>query len=171
MLGADLLFSPLSPYSKLSVSKIHTQAEQVLEDKLVAQLIELGYEQVAVHDEASLLTSLKTQLEAFNDVTLTEVEFDKELNHLTRSPAVFEKAKVLRDKMALLRDCGQPNDNEGSASSDGETIYLDFLDDSNFGRNRFQVTQQVTMEGSYKNRYDFAILVNGLATFIHCIAA
>ncbi len=29
-------------------------------------------------------------------------------------------------------------------------------------RNRYQVTQQVKMEGSYKNRYDVTILVNGL---------
>ncbi len=126
-----------------------TQPEQVLEDNLVAQLVSLGYERVAVLDEGSLLANLKTQLEAFNEVVLTEAEFEKVLNHLTRSPAVFEKAKVLRDRMALQRegDCGRP---AGSASP--ETVYLDFLDSSDFSRNRFQVTQQVSMEGSYKNR-------------------
>jgi type I restriction enzyme R subunit len=136
-----------------------TQPEQVLEDNLVEQLVSLGYERVAVLDEASLLANLKTQLEAFNEVVLTEEEFEKVLNHLTRSPAVFEKAKVLRDRMALQRegDCGRP---AGSASP--ETVYLDFLDSSDFSRNRFQVTQQVSMEGSYKNRYDVTILVNGL---------
>ena len=136
-----------------------TQPEQVLEDKLVAQLIVQGYERVEVTDEASLLANLKTQLEAFNGVVLSEVEFEKVLNHLTRSPAVFEKAKVLRDKFALKRDCGRP---DGSRSPSEETVYLDFLDDSDFSRNRFQVTQQVSMEGSYKNRYDVTILVNGL---------
>ena len=115
-----------------------TQSEQTLENELVDQLVGLGYERVKVEDEASLLANLKTQLEAFNGVSLTEAEFGKVMNHLTRSNAVFEKAKILRDKMALERE-------------DGETVYLDFLDENQLERNLFQVTQQVTMEGSYKN--------------------
>ncbi|PQJ27446.1 type I restriction endonuclease subunit R [Rubritalea profundi] len=126
-----------------------TQSEQTLENELVDQLVGLGYERVKVEDEASLLANLKTQLEAFNGVALTDTEFGKVMNHLTRSNAVFEKAKILRDKMALERE-------------DGETVYLDFLDENQLERNLFQVTQQVTMEGSYKNRYDVTVLVNGL---------
>ena len=45
---------------------------------------------------------------------------------------------------------------------DGETVYLEFFDSADPPRNRYQVTQQVKMEGSYKNRYDVTILVNGL---------
>ncbi|MFC4996038.1 hypothetical protein [Rubritalea tangerina] len=100
-----------------------SKSEQKLENELVAQLVAQGYEKVAVVDEASLLANLKTQLEAFNGVTLSESEFGKVMNHLTRSNAVFEKAKVLRDKMALERDCVQP---DGSASQSSDTIYLDF---------------------------------------------
>ncbi|MFC4994271.1 type I restriction endonuclease [Rubritalea tangerina] len=124
------------------------QSEQILEDKLVAQLIFLGYDRVDVVDEASLLANLKAQLEAFNGVTLTDSEFGKVMNHLTRSNAVFEKAKVLRDKMALERDCVRP---DGSASQSSDTTYLDFLDDTDLERNRFQVTQQVTMEGRFRS--------------------
>ncbi|WP_018969046.1 type I restriction endonuclease subunit R [Rubritalea marina] len=125
------------------------QSEQKLENALVAHLLTQGYEKVAVIDEASLLANLKTQLEDFNGVTLTDTEFGKVMNHLTRSNAVFEKAKILRDRMALERE-------------DGETVYLDFLNENQLERNLFQVTQQVTMEGSYKNRYDVTLLVNGL---------
>ena len=42
-----------------------TEPEQVLEDKLVAQLVGQGYTKVAVTDEASMLANLKAQLEAF----------------------------------------------------------------------------------------------------------
>ena len=108
-----------------------SQSEQNLENELVDQLVELGYERVKVEDEASLLANLKTQLEAFNGLTLSEAEFGKVMNHLTRSNAVFEKAKILRDKMALERE-------------DGETVYLDFLDENLLERNLFQVTQQIT---------------------------
>lgn len=137
-----------------------TQPEQVLEDNLVAQLVGQGYQRVEVTDEPSLLANLKSQLEAFNRITLTDAEFTRVMNHLTRSNAVFEKAKILRDKMALEREDGDSGRPSGSASS--ETVYLDFLDENDLGRNLFQVTQQVKMEGSYKNRYDVTILVNGL---------
>ena len=125
------------------------QPEQALEDGLVAQLIGQGYTRVAVTDEASMLANLKAQLEAFNGLTLTQGEFSKVLNHLNRKAGVFEKAKTLRDRMKLDRE-------------DGQTVYLEFFDSVNPLRNLYQVTQQVAIEGSYKNRYDVTILVNGL---------
>ncbi|APZ94962.1 type I restriction endonuclease subunit R [Fuerstiella marisgermanici] len=126
-----------------------TQSEQILEDNLVAQLIAAGYDKVAVTDEASMLANLKTQVQLFNDVTLTDAEFTRVLHHLNRKSGVFNKAGILRDRMKLTKD-------------DGDTVYLEFFDSTNPLRNRFQVTQQVTMEGSYKNRYDVTILINGL---------
>ena len=127
----------------------NTQPEQVLEDQLVAQLIDLGYSKADVTDEASMLANLKAQLQTFNGLTLTDAEFTKVLHHLNKKSGVFNKAHILRDRMKLTRD-------------DGDIAYLEFFDSANPLRNRFQVTQQVEMEGSYKNRYDVTILVNGL---------
>lgn len=126
-----------------------TQPEQVLEDELVAQLVGQGYTRAAVTDEASMLANLKAQLEAFNGVTLTDGEFTKVLHHLNKKSGVFNKAHILRDRMKLTKE-------------DGDTVYLEFFDSGDPLRNRYQVTQQVTMEGSYQNRYDVTILVNGL---------
>ena len=126
-----------------------TQPEQVLEDEMVAQLIGKGYTRAAVTDEASMLANLKAQLEAFNGVTLTGGEFTKVLHHLNKQSGVFNKAHILRDRMKLDKE-------------DGDTVYLEFFDSVDPLRNRYQVTQQVTMEGSYKNRFDVTILVNGL---------
>lgn len=125
------------------------QPEQVLEDNLIAQLAGQGYAKAAVTDEASMLANLKAELEAFNGVSLTEGEFSKVLHHLNKSAGVFAKAHILRDRMKLTKE-------------DGETVYLQFFDSADPLRNRYQVTQQVAMEGSYKNRYDVTILVNGL---------
>ena len=56
------------------------------------------------------------------------------MHHLTKSAGVFEKAKILRDRMKLNRE-------------DGTTTYLEFFDSTNPQRNRWQVTQQVSVEG------------------------
>jgi type I restriction enzyme, R subunit len=126
-----------------------TQPEQALENELVAQLIGQGYTKVAVTDEATMLANLKTQLEDFNGMALTSGEFTKVLHYLNKSSAVFAKAHLLRDRMKLEKE-------------DGNTVYMEFFDSVEPLRNRFQVTQQVSMEGTYKNRYDVTILINGL---------
>lgn len=125
-----------------------TQPEQVLEDNLVAQLVNLGYGRVTIKDEKDLLVNLKTQLEKHNNITLSETEFNKVLNHLNRGN-VFDRAKILRDKFQYTKDNGQSG-------------YLEFLDVENWCQNQFQVTQQISVEGKYKNRYDVTILINGL---------
>ncbi|KFN38997.1 MAG: deoxyribonuclease HsdR [Sulfuricurvum sp. MLSB] len=125
-----------------------TQSEAILEDNLLKQLVSLGYEKVLIRDESELLANLKKQLERHNKTTLDEVEFARILNHLNKGN-VFEKAKILRDKYALTR-------------ADGTTKYIEFIDTEHWCQNLFQVTHQVTIEGSYKNRYDVTILINGL---------
>ena len=45
---------------------------------------------------------------------------------------------------------------------DGTSSYIEFLNQEHWCQNQFQVTQQVTMEGTYKNRYDVTLLINGL---------
>ncbi len=126
-----------------------TQSEQILENNLVTQLEKLGYGVVQVTDEAQLLTNLKAQLEKHNGKTLSATEFAKVLNYLNKGTSVFERAKLLRDRFQFTRD-------------NGETEYIEFLNLEHWCQNQFQVTRQVTMEGSYVNRYDVTLLINGL---------
>lgn len=125
-----------------------TQPEQVLESNLIKQLNSLGHKSVTIKNEADLLANLKSQLEKHNQITLSNKEFSKVINHLNKGN-VFEKARILRDKMNFERD-------------NGETAYLEFINQEHWCKNQFQVTNQVSMEGSYKNRYDVTILINGL---------
>jgi len=124
------------------------QPEQALEDELVAQLQKLGHTFIKIKDETDLLANLKQQLETHNKTQLTDSEFKKVLNHLNKGN-VFERAKILRDKMHLKKE-------------DGTSVYIEFLNQTQWCQNQFQVTQQVTIEGNYKNRYDVTLLVNGL---------
>ena len=124
------------------------QPEQILEDNLIAQLQTLGYAFVTINDEKDLLTNLKSQLEKHNSIIFSAKEFDRVLNILSKG-TVFEKAKILREKQHIVRD-------------NGDHLYFEFFEQENWCQNQFQVSRQVSMEGSYKNRYDVTLLINGL---------
>lgn len=123
------------------------QPEAVLEAALLKQLQQQSFELVSVTDEVSLLANLKSQLERLNDIQLSQNEFKQVLNHLSKG-SIFEKAKTLRDRFQFDKD-------------DGTSGYVRFLHEDHEA-NQWQATQQVTVEGRYKNRYDVTILVNGL---------
>ena len=127
------------------------QSEAILENNLIKQLIDLDYAPVKVMDGDALVSNLKTQLEVFNKTTYTDKEFDGILNHLAKGN-VFQKAKTLRDRYRFERE-------------NGEIAYVRFFDSENWNNNLFQITNQVTQEGSYKNRYDVTLLVNGLPNY------
>ncbi len=125
-----------------------TQSEAVLEEQLLQQLTTLGYERVTLPDETALFANLKQQLEKHNGLNLSEREFQRVLNHLDKGN-VFDRARTLRDRMQLTRD-------------DGTSAYVQFLNTQHWCRNEYQVTNQVTLEGTYTNRYDVTLLINGL---------
>ncbi len=124
------------------------QPEQILEEQLIEQLQKLSYSYVEIKDETALLSNLKKQLEKHNNISFSDKEFERVLNILSKG-SVFEKAKTLREKQHIVRD-------------NGDNLYFEFIQSEHWCQNQFQVTNQVTMEGSYKNRYDVTILINGL---------
>ncbi len=124
------------------------QPEQALENNLLIQLTKLGYKQVVIKGEADLLLNLKSQLEKQNKVKLSDGDFKQILNFINKGN-IFERAKILRDRVPYLDD-------------DGKHRTIELINQIHWCQNQFQVTQQVTMEGKYKNRYDVTILINGL---------
>jgi type I restriction enzyme R subunit len=125
------------------------QSELILEKNLIEQLSSNGYEKVTIRDEADLLINLKKQLEKHNKKTFSDSDFKQILNHLTKSNNIFEKALLLRDKFAFKNE-------------NNDLVYVEFINMDFWCQNEYQVTNQITVEGSYKNRYDVTILINGL---------
>jgi type I restriction enzyme, R subunit len=125
-----------------------SQSEQELEQNLIDRLTRLGYEPVTIRNATELTANLKTQLEKHNNTQLSPEEFKRVLNHLDKGN-IFDRAERLRDKMELPRD-------------DGTTTYLEFLNTEHWCQNQYQVTHQIAQQGSYKNRYDVTLLINGL---------
>lgn len=128
------------------------QSEAQLEEKLIEKLETLNYQRVSIKDYDALVDNFRVQINEFNKgvlkgTPLTDTEFTRVINYLV-GKSVLQSARQLRDKFVLDRD-------------DGSTCYLSFLSDVN-DRNIYQVTNQVTVRGKYKNRYDVTLLVNGL---------
>jgi type I restriction enzyme R subunit len=124
------------------------QPEAILESQLIAQLQKIGYAYTLINSEKDLISNFKAQLEKHNNIQFSKSEFEKVLNILSKG-SVFEKAKTLREKQHILRD-------------NGDDLYFEFIQTEHWCQNQFQVTNQVTMEGKYKNRYDVTLLINGL---------
>ena len=132
------------------------QSEAALEAGLIATLQEMDYEYVEIAEERNLEANFKRQLEIhnrkrlaeFNRTTFTNEEFEKILIYLEGGTR-FEKAKKLRDLYPL-------------DTADGKRIWVEFLNRQQWCQNEFQVSNQITVEGRKKCRYDVTILINGL---------
>ena len=133
-----------------------TQSEQALEEGLIKTLIDNSYERVFIKEEENLKENFKLQLEKHNRKELerhnrtsfSDAEFDRIMLHLEGGTR-FEKAKKLRDLYTLQSD-------------EGENIWVEFLNTQSWCQNEFQVSNQITVEGRKKCRYDVTILINGL---------
>lgn len=129
------------------------QSESQLEENLIKQLVNQGFNRVTITDEEQLKNNFRNELFEHNKAKLnnepfTDKEFERILRHV-EGKSVFQSAMVLRDKFILERE-------------DGSEIYIEFFDTQNWCKNRFQVTNQTTVVGKYTNRYDVTLLINGL---------
>ena len=132
------------------------QSEAALEAGLIATLQQMDYEYVQIVEEDNMYANFKRQLEVHNRKRLEEhgrsefttEEFEKILIYL-ESGTRFEKAKKLRDLYPL-------------DTADGQRIWVEFLNRQQWCQNEFQVSNQITVEGRKKCRYDVTILINGL---------
>ena len=132
------------------------QSEAALETGLVQTLQQMSYEYIQIDEGTNLKENFKRQLEIHNKKQLaehgrerfTEAEFDKILLYL-EGGSRFEKAKKLRDLFALELE-------------NGCRLWVSFLNKKQWCQNEFQVSNQITIEGRKKCRYDVTILVNGL---------
>ena len=133
------------------------QSEAELEKEFIRMLQEQGYEYIKIDSETELSNNLKKQLELLNDYTFTDHEWDiffkdNIVGNKNSNDSIQEKTRTIQeDYIKNLRREDKTIKN----------IYL--LDKKNVHNNRLQVINQYKAEnGTYKNRYDVTILVNGL---------
>lgn len=132
----------------------YIQTEAALENDMIKTLIGMGYENISIPDEATLLSNFKNKISEhnltteLNGIPLSDSEFERLLNEL-QGKGVFNSAYNLRQKQVITRD-------------DGSKAYIELINKNKWCHNIFQVTNQITVNARRVNRYDVTILINGL---------
>lgn len=130
------------------------QSEASLEKEFIRMLQEQSYEFILIREEKNLIDNLRKQLSLLNDYQFTEKEWKQIFNNCLCKPnaGIKEKTEIIQENhiFPLKRD-------------NGETKNIKLIDKVNIHNNRLQVINQYEVsDGTYKNRYDVTILVNGL---------
>lgn len=126
-----------------------TQSEIEMEKALVAQLQELGYSFLSVTHERRLVENFRAQIEAHNQIVLSNDEFAQLLDKLNKGD-IIERARILRGKIDVM-------------GADGLPKYLELFSVKHWCQNRFQVCRQITNRSADNHsRYDVTLLINGL---------
>ena len=134
------------------------QSEADLEREFIELLKTQGYEYLPIHTEADLIANLRARLEELNDIKFTDSEWARFFSvHIANAnEGIVEKTRKLQEgdsRISFKRD-------------DGLTKNIALIEKSNIHANKLQVINQyVNNEGTYKNRYDVTVLVNGLLRF------
>ena len=152
------------------------QSEAALEKEFIRLLTTQGYEYLTIHDENSLITNLRRQLELLNDYTFTDSEWKRFFTETlaNANEGIVEKSRTIQtDHVKVLR------------RDDGTSKNIQLIDKKNIHNNRLQVINQYKVNGSkaaregglgheesegkhdlsadrHGTRYDVTILVNGL---------
>lgn len=130
------------------------QTEGSLEREFIRDLQAQGYEYLqGLNGHDALVKNLRAQLQRLNNVVFSDAEWRRFLEEYLDKPSdsLIEKTRKIHDDYIydFVFDNGRI-----------QNIYL--LDKKNLANNTLQVVNQFEQTGSYDNRYDVTILVNGL---------
>ncbi len=130
------------------------QTEGSLEREFIRDLQAQGYEYLQeINSHDALVKNLRAQLQRLNNVVFSDAEWRRFLEEYLDKPSdsLIEKTRKIHDDYIydFVFDNGRI-----------QNIYL--LDKKNLANNTLQVINQFEQTGSYDNRYDVTILVNGL---------
>ncbi|MGU9990027.1 type I restriction endonuclease subunit R [Bordetella avium] len=132
----------------------HYQSESDLENELIQDLVNQGYEFASsIKTPAELLANVRVQLQALNAVQFTEAEWLRFVETWLDKPSdgIVEKTRKIHDD--YIHDF---------VFDDGRIQNIYLVDKKTITRNKVQVIKQFEQTGSHANRYDVTILVNGL---------
>lgn len=143
----------LANYEKTYSIQEEYQSEVDLENELIKNLIDQGYERFFANSNEDLYANLKIQIEKLNQISFTDNEWKRFLVEYLDAPndGMVEKTRKI-----------QENHIYDFIFDDGHLKNIKIIDKVNVHNNFLQVVNQVKQKGIHNNRYDVTILVNGL---------
>jgi type I restriction enzyme R subunit len=147
-------FIVLDKYTKIDQEGNSYQSEADLENELIKDLSNQGYEyKTDLNSPDKLLKNVRIQLENLNNTQFSDGEWLRFVEEYLDKPSdnIVEKTRKVHDDYIydFTYDDGRI-----------ENIYL--FDKETISRNKVQVIKQFEQSGTHANRYDVTILVNGL---------
>ena len=130
------------------------QTEGSLEREFIRDLQAQGYEYLqGFNNHDALVKNLRAQLQRLNNVVFSDAEWRRFLEEYLDKPSdnLIEKTRKIHDDYIY-----------DFVFDDGHIQNIYLLDKKNLANNALQVINQFEQTGSYDNRYDVTILVNGL---------
>ncbi len=147
-------FIVLDKYIQAGRVSENYQSEYDLEREFIQDLQNQGSEYLpGLNTPEALLANVRAQLQTLNNVQFTDGEWRRFVETWLDKPSdsVVEKTRKVHDD--YIHDF---------VFDDGRIQNIYLLDKKNVARNKVQVIKQFEQIGSYANRYDVTILVNGL---------
>ena len=146
----------VTEYEPVKVKSDSYQSEAELEKDFIRMLQEQGYEYLQIHTEADLIVNLRAKLEALNNYSFSNSEWDFFFKNAiaNQNEGIEDKArKIQEDHVQVLK------------RDDGTSKNITLIDKKNIHNNSLQVINQYEVSQSdgakHDNRYDVTVLVNG----------
>ncbi|MWN32070.1 MULTISPECIES: type I restriction endonuclease subunit R [unclassified Gilliamella] len=144
----------LDNYNKLEEPAAAYQTENQLENEFIHDLTRQGYEYLPnLNTHEKLLANIRVQLQTLNNMQFTDAEWQRFVLEYLDKPneSMVDKSRKIHH-----------NHIYDFVFDDGHIQNIYLLDKKTLKNNKLQVIHQFQQAGSYANRYDVTILVNGL---------
>lgn len=140
-------------YTPVPREQKERQSEEQMEQKLISDLENQGYEYIRLNNLEALKQNLRESLEKLNDYRFTHNEWEDFYARVIKKPSsILEKAEIIQENWVHTLDC-----------EDGRTKNIYLLKKDDIHANRLQVTHQhIASSDQGRCRYDVSLLVNGL---------
>jgi type I restriction enzyme R subunit len=149
-----IVLDKYTKYSEAHEAPASYQTESALEKEFIQDLINQGYENPTnLNTLEAMLVNVRVQLEALNDMEFKDGEWARFVEEYLDKPGDSTVDKTRKIHVDFIYDF---------VFDDGHIQNIYLLDKKNIVRNKVQVISQFEQKGTYSNRYDVTILVNGL---------
>jgi len=149
-----IVLDKFTKYFEVNDAPAVYQTEAALEREFIQDLINQGYENpLNLNTLEVMMANVRIQLQSLNNVAFSDVEWIRFVEEYLDKPSdnLVEKTRKIHENYIY-----------DFVFDDGHIQNIYLVDKKNIAHNKVQVIKQFEQKGTYANRYDVTILVNGL---------